>query len=409
MSFKNVFFTLPVIRLAALLLISPIYVFPSMKFSALSVAGILVWAVSCFLRKESFRNNPLSKSLILLVCSASVSILVNSSWSVSYQKYFGLIFAVMLFYSLIDVLRNDAAVKIAGFLLGIMTAFFALTGWLGMFTFRVKHMGWIEKVKDLLPKVDLESLGAAAGIHPNAVGGVLILILPVFIALSIRQLKKNDEKAWIRYFYIIVSLFLGLVVLLTQSRGSWGGLLLSLSLLTSIRIKNKKIVATGFILILIFMLLIPVLVNVAEIPFVEQAAVTLKFRLDLWELTVPVIARNPVWGIGMNSFRGLPEVKYDLSHPHNNFMNIFVEAGGIAIIAYMSLLTVMAGMCWYVWRVNEAGSFRRYCIIGLAAGQLAYFFYGLTDSIPLGSKVGVFFWISSAMIVSLYKITCERK
>jgi hypothetical protein len=39
---------------------------------------------------------------------------------------------------------------------------------------------------------------------------------------------------------------------------------------------------------------------------------------------------------------------------------------------------------------------------GLGAGQLAYFIFGMGDSIPLGAKAGVFFWALLALIAAMY-------
>ena len=45
---------------------------------------------------------------------------------------------------------------------------------------------------------------------------------------------------------------------------------------------------------------------------------------------------------------------------------------------------------------------------GLAAGLLAHFAFSLTDAIPLGAKVGVLFWLTLALTVSVHRAACAR-
>jgi hypothetical protein len=44
----------------------------------------------------------------------------------------------------------------------------------------------------------------------------------------------------------------------------------------------------------------------------------------------------------------------------------------------------------------------RLIVLGLGCGQMAHFLFGLVDSIPLGAKVGIFFWLSIGLITAIY-------
>ena len=54
-----------------------------------------------------------------------------------------------------------------------------------------------------------------------------------------------------------------------------------------------------------------------------------------------------------------------------------------------------------VWR-SEGPAWMRASSRGLAAGQAAHFIFGFGDSIPLGAKPGIFFWVSLGLIAALY-------
>jgi O-antigen ligase len=99
-----------------------------------------------------------------------------------------------------------------------------------------------------------------------------------------------------------------------------------------------------------------------------------------------------------------PEVRYFLSSAHNQFLHVAVELGVIGLIAYLAILLLMGNMCVQVWKKSSI-EWMRLAALGLGWGQLAFLFFGLTDAIPPGAKVGILFWISLALITSIYNFS----
>jgi O-antigen ligase len=110
-----------------------------------------------------------------------------------------------------------------------------------------------------------------------------------------------------------------------------------------------------------------------------------------------------MWGIGLNNFRLEPEVRYFLSSTHNQLLHTAVELGIPAMISYLAILLLLGYMCIQVWKTSN-DVWMRIAALGLGWGQLAFFFFGFTDAIPPGAKVGILFWISFALITALYKL-----
>jgi len=50
----------------------------------------------------------------------------------------------------------------------------------------------------------------------------------------------------------------------------------------------------------------------------------------------------------------------------------------------------------------------RTAALGLGCSQLAHFIFGMGDSIPLGAKVGIFFWFSLGLITAIYNYMLRR-
>jgi len=45
---------------------------------------------------------------------------------------------------------------------------------------------------------------------------------------------------------------------------------------------------------------------------------------------------------------------------------------------------------------------------GLVCGILAQQVFGITDAIPLGAKVGIFFWIVVGILAAMYRLTVRN-
>jgi hypothetical protein len=43
-------------------------------------------------------------------------------------------------------------------------------------------------------------------------------------------------------------------------------------------------------------------------------------------------------------------------------------------------------------------------VLGLGWGQVAHLIFGIGDSVPLGARPGIVFWVSLAMITAIYNL-----
>jgi len=128
--------------------------------------------------------------------------------------------------------------------------------------------------------------------------------------------------------------------------------------------------------------------------------------ITFWKPAIVEIKQHPVFGMGMNQARTIPVVGEKQGHLHNLILHTAAELGIPAMIAYMVILFGAAVMCRKVWMFAEE-NWTKNSVLGLGCGQLALFVFGFLDVIPLGAKVGIFFWISLALITSLYYHSCK--
>lgn len=401
---------------------SPLFLFPRERFAWVLLVIPLLWILRGALRGRFLERTLLDIPLFIILAQLLLSTVFAANPAHSFSKVAGLLWGIGLYYAVVALLRTGKLLK-AGIFLFLCGGFlFALVGMMGMFTFKVKHLTLLMKIKESLPRVDFNLPGAELGFSPNAVGGILLLIVPVFMAMLYGYLPRRMQ--WLsvgpgvtaKGKPVLVFLIVGLlatsgVMLLTQSRGSWVGLAAAvlILLLTGFRKRKALWIGIGLLFLVLSFVLLPSLLNVEQVKLTaQQAEGTLFFRVMMWDRAFPWIAAHPLLGIGLNEFRYLPEIKYDVSHAHNKLVHIAVELGIPAAAAYLALLILVGVMVSRSWKSPGPG-WAKLAVLGLGCGMLAHAIYEITDVIPFGAKVGIFPWLSLALIAALYRFLEDRK
>jgi O-antigen ligase len=398
------------IQLVLLCILSPLFIFPKEKMSWIFLIIPILWILKKLSNGRFLEPSLLDIPILLILTQILLTTIFVANPIHSFPKVAGFLLSIGLYYALVNILKTKEVIKGGIFLLLTGSFLFSILGLLGMFTFRVKHLTLLMKVKELVPFINFKLPGAEEGFHPNAVGGTLILILPLFAVLIFDYIRgKNRDDSIIASKIVLVLTILGLVftasvLLLTQSRGAWLGLLVSSGILVFLLLRKKKVVLIGSVVaILIFCIVIlPSVLKIDQVKLVsKQGEGTLLFRIQMWDKALPRITENPILGIGMNEFRYLPDIKYRVSHTHNKFFHLAVELGILALAAYLALLFLAGYMIISIWQRSDI-KWMKSATLGLGCGQLAFVIFEMTDVIPFGAKVGVFPWISLAVISSLY-------
>jgi hypothetical protein len=90
-----------------------------------------------------------------------------------------------------------------------------------------------------------------------------------------------------------------------------------------------------------------------------------------------------------------------ITHAHNELLQVAVDLGIPGLVAYVALLTTFALTAWRAYHaLNDR--WLRALIMGLACGMLAHQVFGLTDAFLLGTKPGVVMWVFMGLVAALY-------
>ncbi|MBU4202454.1 MAG: O-antigen ligase family protein, partial [Acidobacteria bacterium] len=414
--------------LVIILLAGPLFVFPRAQFLWLTAIVPVLFVFTAVLKKRILPRTPLDWALLVLLLEVLATCLLVPDLMFSLAKITGVLYGILLFYALVAVVTRPAVWKwLAAALLagsGAFTLFclaglkwdydsliFSLARFFGIpldktvFTRKV-----IPALESIFPRLKFTIPGADEGFQGNVVGGFIILILPLCLALILPYLlrKRMGERIFHRrrplWLLLPVLFVLSVVLFLTLSFSCWVALAAGIWLYFFSR--RTKIWSVALLVVLLFFV---VVINPSGFEGFSKAVSQdldpekVDYRLKWWGVAVETVEENPVFGVGMTRIRLHPDVGYERSHVHNHFLQTAAEMGIPALLAYLFLVGGALWMCVRVAR-SPGESWMRPAALGLGCGQLAHLLYGFVDSIPLGSKVGIFFWLSLAAATSLYLI-----
>jgi putative inorganic carbon (HCO3(-)) transporter len=137
-------------------------------------------------------------------------------------------------------------------------------------------------------------------------------------------------------------------------------------------------------------------------------------RAELWSRAIDGVQDFPLTGMGMNAFRKVMPALYpafltspdvDVAHAHNHLLQAALDLGIPGLVAYLAIWMLLAVILARSYR-RAGGREWRAVAGGLGAGFIAHFTFGMTDTVALGAKAGVVFWLALALAVSLSRVVC---
>ena len=419
-----------------LILSAPFLLFPTPVRSLFLLVVPALWIARWAATGHFITRSPLDWPLALLVLMLLVSLYATFDIQHSLPSVAGVILGLGVFFALVHHSRSRGgwALALALYILGgVALAGLAL---LGTAWFHNKFP-ILNPITDRLP-VQLEALiGPEGRFHPNIVAGALLWLLPLLILLSatgigaFAELMANSQRRWSRVLVVALwaaTALVGGVFILTQSREAYLGLALALVFMAVVSLRAFiRLSAARRLLLLIGSVTALGLTAIAIVRVVPErladavfgasrlgegafSVQSLSSRLELWSRAELAIQDFPFTGLGMGAFQPTVNVLYPLFtigsetmfvHPHNHLLSAAVDLGIPGLIAYLSIWLGAAWMLWCTWHLSSS-RLSRTLVLGMAGCLLAYFSYGITDAIALGTKPGILWWYLLGLITALY-------
>ena len=359
-------------------------------------------------------RTPLNIPILLLLGTVLINVFITPDIIQSLPKISNLLFGIALYFGLVrwaTTARRRRWLLFATAVIAMLLLIVALfaTSWT-----RSPKIPAMAPTRDALSQVPqrLNLPGAEHGVNPNEVGGVLVMFVP-FTAMLVIQEAGHPRRSWLRIaLYVLAFACTLMATLVTQSRSAMLGLLFGLLSLSAWNRWWGRVVFVATIMLFAWLAwtgqLEPLLQASGLVaPMTEFD--TLNGRVQVWQRALYFIAQAPLTGIGLNHFRvavpafwplSSPLIHGDLGHAHNQFLQAAVELGLPGLIAYLS---IWLGLLWRaITRLRSSASpIDRRAAMGAASGLLAFFVYGIFDTVALGARASFPLWLFMALTIIL--------
>lgn len=410
---------LPWLELFALAVAAPFLLFPTVR-PAWTAGTLLIFVLFALLRslirREPWPVTPFNAALLLLALMIPVAVWASAMPDLTFPKLTGLVLGLAAFRAMAFFCRDRRTLVwgIAAFAavgLGIWAVGFLGTGWPAKFA-------WFAPVVRRLPRGLMALPGAPdAGINANQLAGALALYLPIALALAAGWWR--ERKLWPGLVAFLLAGLTGATLILTQSRSGWIGAVAGLVALAALAgwatgrrpAQIAAIVAPAALIAIVAAVIIYQPETVASFINTSRQSeneISLSGRPEIWSRALYAIQDFPFTGTGLGTFRRVVHLLYplftispdtDIAHAHNLFLQVALDLGLPGLIAYLAILWIALVIGWRSARA--AAGMPRGLALGLVAGLIALHIYGLTDTIALGAKPGIAFWLALGLVAGL--------
>jgi exopolysaccharide production protein ExoQ len=188
-------------------------------------------------------------------------------------------------------------------------------------------------------------------IHPTVSGILAGLAALIALAYVTASRRTRPGPMWSQGVYIGLLVVNGGAMIAAQTRGAIGGVVAgAVVLLVASRREARsriELILAGLVTLAGLILLAGEQITAYFVrgESAEQLT-TLNSRTDLWATALDVFGRNPMFGHGVTSSRGLFYDETGLGGGHNAFINILVELGVVGTAVWLMLIGLVLASIW---------------------------------------------------------------
>lgn len=261
----------------------------------------------------------------------------------------------------------------------------------------------------------------------NSIGLLFDYVMPLAIACLLGRVATKSRLLALGACVIMLP-----VLYLTFSGGAWMALSVATLFIVALSLRNRRLLLIGSALLLLLVAggLLIFHTKIEHFLLSWHAATqgdpgSIVKRLYLWQSAWHMLQNSPWLGYGMDNWlchysvntvcpnnlyhywilvnpaNGQPTglaSEFNLSHPHNIFLHIWVSIGIFGLLAFITVLVLFfrlfARILKHLNNANTAWSEQlRWMALGVGAGMLAAMVQGMIDSAFLEQDLAFCFWM----------------
>ena len=343
-----------------------------------------------------------------------ISLAGSTLFHLSLKGFFKTFTYMAFYFSLVQYLKNNKN-KIPYLLgaIGLSVSFEAITGFLQNFSHVEEISGW-QDVSGLNPEeVMTRVYGTLKPYNPNLLGGYFVAGIPSLYGLASYFLA--DKKYKFAIGGILLALFSTLTLFLTGCRGSYIGMMVIFCGMFAVSAKylwqNYKTIYLSIVggvvgLATTAILLVSSLRARVLSIFAMRQDSSNSFRFNVYHSSVDMFKDNWLLGIGIGNqnFREIyglyMKTGFDALSAYNIFLEIAVESGVFALIAFVGfLVTLVKNSVKFILTSADTKSviFVATALISICAVCI----HGLVDTVFFRPQIQFVFWTMVGIIRTL--------
>lgn len=367
---------------AGAVLVSMVYI-QALHWSAALCGAVFLLRV--LLQRQFTVRTSADWGVLLLLCMAGISLWVTELPDVTQPQFLRLLTGIALCYAVVN--WADSQMRVLWLVLGLSIAGF------GLAISAPLTVEWTAKLP-FFPASLYERFGVLVvdTIHPNVLAGVLAILAPFPLALSI--FGGVGRSGWARPAGGVCFLGMLAAIVLTQSRGAWLATAVMLVLMVTLRWRSGWLsISFGgmFAGILVYRLGFPQLLDTIA---ASNTLGGFDLRVEFWSRAIYMLQDFAFTGIGMGSFGRVADLLYPFfllapgraEHAHNLFLQIGVDLGLPGLVAWLAILLAVISAAWVVYRTGRLNRNDLAAGVGAAAlaSMVALVVHGMLDAVVWG-------------------------
>ena len=340
-----------------------------------------------------------------------ISLAGSTLFHLSLKGFFKTFTYLGFYFSVAQFLKNNKD-KIPFILgtIGLCISFEAVTGFLQNFA-QVDEISTWQDVSNINPEdVMTRVYGTLKPYNPNLLGGYFVAGIPALYGLAATYLV--DKKYKYSLLWIVLALFSSLTLFLTGCRGSYIGMMVIMVGMFSVSAKYlwqnyKQIYLSVLGAIIAFATFVLICVSslrtrVLSIFAMRQDSSN-SFRFNVYHSSLQMFKDNWLLGIGVGNqnFREIyglyMKTGFDDLSSYNSFLEIAVESGIFALIAFVGfLITLIKNGINFILKSADTKSV---IIVAVAViSIIAVCIHGLVDTVFFRPQIQFVFWTMVAIL-----------
>jgi len=234
---------------------------------------------------------------------------------------------------------------------------------------------------------------------------IIALALGIFVSLTVK-------RSWVGALLLFALAGLGGALLLTVTRASWLGCLVSTLIILLLGIGKRAMILIAVVALPLIIAGLFLLQQKRNVSFIDQTDQSTTWRETVWREGVQLLVSKPrhlLVGIGMDSIKRhwrewgmFDKGRIPWGHMHSNLLQIALERGVPALLLWLAFLFVYARSLWRSLRTAPKRHWLdRGILLGALGGLIGFFTSGLVHYNWGDSEVVMVFYMLAGLTLAI--------